>query len=210
MNVKATLTDPVLTINKKNALYLSLSKISQFFMKKVILSIQHVGLLLVLSTVIQSCEKKPQDPDLDALFDEAPVTQLKSQPLNIEETEDMFFGKILEMVYANEMLIIRDIDKTHRMKIVDLEPNRMVKFGKIGEGPNEFIGEYTRPSVDYKNNMLYVSDYPHYYLYNLDSLKNGTHMDPIQKIRINLKEDNLIESTFSGGYVVGSLFKNRF
>lgn len=135
------------------------------------------------------------------------MIQLKSQLLNIEETEEIFFGKILEMVYANEMLIIRDIDKTHRMKITDLKSNRMVKFG---EGPNEFISEYTRSSVDYKNNMLYISDYPHYYSYNLDSLKNGTHMDPVQKTRINLKKDNLIESTFSGGYVVGSLFKSKF
>jgi len=178
-------------------------------MKNMAFSIRFATLLAFMSLAFHGCKEEAGDKSLEELFRSSPAIQLQSQLLNIEETEDLFFGKVLEMVYADGLLIIRDIDQNHRMKIIDLVSNRMVKFGKIGEGPNELISDYTRPSVDYSNRTLYVSDYPNYYLYHLDSLKNGIY-DPAQKIRINLPEDNLIESTFSGGYIVGSLFRNRF
>lgn len=179
-------------------------------MRKPIPFSRHFCFLLLLSIFSNSCSKKEKEPFLDAEFENTPIVEVKSIPLKIEETEDLFFGKILEMVYVDSLLIIRDIDQTHRMKIVDLKSNKITRLGKIGEGPNELISNFTRPSMDFKNNMLYVSDYPRYYVYNIDSLKKGINLEPSQKIKINLEEDNLIESTFASGYIIGALFNNRF
>ncbi|MFC4871157.1 hypothetical protein [Negadavirga shengliensis] len=169
------------------------------------------GYLTLWTLTLISCrEADPHDPHLSDYFAELPVVSLYGNPVEIVETDEVYFTQMWEMTYAEGMLIIRDKDPNHYFKIFHLHSGKIAKLGKIGDGPNELQTDHTRVAVDGANRLVYLSNYPHYYAYRVDSLKNNSNTNPLHRIKINPQEDNLIESTVSGGYVIGAMFTRRF
>ncbi len=170
-----------------------------------------ISITLITLFFTFACNKKVEKgPLLSKYFENKPTFSLIGSVVEVEETDNNYFVQMWEMAYFNNMLIVRDKDQSHYYKLVYLDSKIISKFGKIGDGPNELRSDFTRASVDLTNKIAYVSDYPIYYSYSMDSLKRGMYSHPINSIRINTEEDDLIESTASNGYVIGAMFRKRF
>ncbi|MFC4871152.1 BF3164 family lipoprotein [Negadavirga shengliensis] len=167
---------------------------------------------LVISTYLLSgCQKEiEQGPLLTDFFAKSPSLSIKGTPIEIRDNDEIYFTQMWEMIYAEGMLIIRDKDLNHYFKVFNLNSSEITKLGKIGDGPNELQTDYTRASFDAANRLVYLSNFPFYYAYSVDSLKNNSNTNPLYRLKIDPREDILIESTISRGFVVGAMFRKRF
>lgn len=169
------------------------------------------SILIICTLLLYGCKNEiEQDPLLNDYFANSPSLSIKGAPIEIKENDNVYFTQMWEMIYADGMLIIRDKDLDHYFKIFHLNSGNITKLGKIGDGPNELQTDYARASVDGLNRLVYLSNFPFFYAYSVDSLKNNYNSNPVRRLKIDPREDILIESIISSGYVVGSIFKKRF
>ncbi|SHM41482.1 TolB-like 6-blade propeller-like [Cyclobacterium lianum] len=144
------------------------------------------------------------------LFTNTASLSIKGTSIEINENDEIYFTQMWEMTYAEGVLIIRDKDLTHYFKVFNLNSGEITKLGQIGDGPKELQTDYTRASYDAANHLVYLSNFPFYYAYSVDSMKNNGNPNPLYRLKIDPQDDILIESTISSGFVIGAMFKKRF
>lgn len=141
-------------------------------------------------------------------FDGVEEKHLVSEKVNIVDNSEAPFAQIPEMLYVGGLLIVNDIHPNYTMKIIDLKTNQVRNFGKKGRGPNEYQSPFSKLAINHHEKKLYISDFPTYRIYDIDSLKNG-YDKPLSSFRIHSEDLRFLISTYNNGYIVGNTYQDK-
>ena len=145
---------------------------------------------------------------INTYFNNVKTIKLKSIKVEIKNEKEIFFTDVIYLDYIDNLLILSDDDPNFTMKILNLETGYLRKFGRKGRGPNELQKRFSRFSVDYTSNKLYISDFPNFYVYSIDDLKKGIDDIPISKFNLpSDKGSSFLSSTYSNGKIIGNTYE---
>jgi len=156
------------------------------------------------------CQKQQEQvyDEFQSSFKDTKTESVVGENIALDMNE-LFFSYMFEMTYINDMVLINDFDSEYNLKIVDLENKSVRRFGKKGRGPYEMKSAMSSFSIDYVNNLVYVTDNVNYYQYSSDSLKVAID-DPLKYFEIKNNGGAFIYSTYANGnQVMGSMFEKR-
>lgn len=179
-------------------------------MKDNLKFLSSVAVLLSVLLTFSSCRKGSTAADFKAYFAGTEQIFLKGTTVSLLEG-DRPLSYMFNMTFFDSLILVNEFpDREYTYKLIDLRDLTVRPFGKKGEGPNQLLSDAFYFSVDRKNHRLYLTDNVHYYVFDVDSLRNGAD-EPVGKFTIDQQEKRFMGSTvYADGYIVGSMFHKRF
>lgn len=185
----------------------SISRLPNWTVRKTQAGLSSV---LVGITLFTACSERPFGANFREYFSKTEEVALTGRTVALTEGEKPL-SYMFNMTFFDSLILVNEFpDREYTYKLIDLRNMSVRPFGKKGEGPNQLLSDAFYFSVDRKENHLYLTDQVHYYIHDIDGLKNGLD-EPAAKFTIDQQEKRFMGSTVHvDGYIVGSMHHKRF
>ena len=167
-------------------------------------------ILILVFVMSFSCAENPQGKDFKDYFSRTDVVEVsgKEIPLKVIGNPLSF---MFNMSFFDSLILVNEFpDREYTYKLIDLREKSVRPFGKKGEGPNELLSDGFSFSFDHENELLFLSDNIHYYVFDIEDVKNG-NQKPKDMFTIDQQEKRFMGNTVHvDGFIVGSMYHKRF
>jgi len=168
------------------------------------------NLYIFVLAIFSSCGDSGEVVDFKSYFEGTEQVFLTGNTVALVQG-DKPLSYMFNMTYFDSLILVNEFpDREYTYKLIDLRDRSVRPFGRKGEGPNQLLSDAFYFSVDKGNKKLYLTDNVHYYVFDVDSLRNGFN-EPISRFTIDQQDRRFMGSTvFADGYIVGSMYHRRF
>lgn len=165
---------------------------------------------ILVFVLLFSCTKNPKGDDFKDYFSQTDIVNVFGEEISLK-VEGNPLSFMFNMSFFDSQILVNEFpDREYTYKLINLRDHSVRPFGKKGEGPNELLSDGFSFSFDHENASLYLSDNIHYYVFNIEDVKNGVQ-EPNDRFTINQQDERFMGSTVhANGYIVGSMYHKRF